>query len=447
MADQYTSGKIRYNGQKGRFQLGAYTPINNKRQKTNVAPRRASPEPVSPQSPGRIEDTFSDDDGPPSPHGGAGPEEVDDLIDYEETDGQPVPHNPSPCKLEKVREEMAGSFFANILSNARRQKDLVEAERSAISSQSSDPCSRCPNCGTQGGHSPTEAIGAKVLVATLTALHDIELRQLRCCSCKGLFMLKPTQVACIPGSMNAWTLSRLKTCGDVPLRPLWFHMDLLSFLDDHHYHAKSSSIYSFVQVLEAQWLRAQEACQGVEATGDGWQPTLPLSMDTVRRQIADALREYQHLLTMCDNVSETLQLDGWPNTKHNPCSACDPRAMHVHFDLCFGLPMLRRSYAIEYQQPPNSRLVVANSEVLQALKEHPRQLAAGQQAGQREEQHEGPQHGQQDGGEGQGHGGEGAGDSTIRCSEFKADKLVAHDSARVRQGAEAGGLPGMKKHA
>ena len=286
--------------------------------------------------------------------------------------------------LGKVRGDIAGSFFADFLSNQQRRMDLVVAEKVALEAQLIDPKSRCPKCSATGGHSETGSQAGVVLVATLAALHEIELRCLRCSNveCRFLFVVKPTQLACMPGSQNAWTLSRTSD-----IKPLWFHMDLLSFLDSHHYHAKSSSLYSFVQVMEEQWLRAREMAHSLSSEDgqEGWQPQcLPVSMDTVRRQMGDALREYQHLLTMCDNSVETLGLDNWPNNRHNPCSACDPKAMHVHFDLCFGLPMLRRAYTLKYDQPPNTRLIVPNSKVQQVVQDQP--LGDGQQHQELEQQ-------------------------------------------------------------
>jgi hypothetical protein len=464
MEDDITKGTIRINRERVPLCSGPYIPIARRQQQPRLAPgipAHPAALPVSPVGIGHRDTT--PDSVPHSPQQSTSEGEEEEDGGYEETDGLGSDQAPSARKLAKVRAEMVESFFANLLSNEQRRTELVAAEMGTLEAQLIDPNSRCPSCSAAGGHAATGTRAGTAIVATLSALHEVELRCLRCSnpSCKALFVIKPTQLACIPGSENAWTLRRTSD-----VKPLWFHIDLLSFLDSHHYHAKSSSVYSFVQVMEEQWLRAREMGHGLGTEAvqeEGWQPpSLPVSMDTVRRQIGDALREYQHLLTMCDNVAETLGLDGWPNSRHNPCSACDPKSMQVHFDLCFGLPMLRRGYTLGYGQPPNARLIVPNSKVQQVVQEQP--VGGGQQPQQQQpgeaqqQQQPGEAQQQQQPGEAQQQqlegdvqeaaehvGGEGEGDeqqgaaegdggegTSIKCSEFKADKLVAHDSRKVR---------------
>jgi hypothetical protein len=412
-------------------------------------------------------------------------------------------HQSSP--FDAVRKAMTDSFISNFLCNVHLQQDFLKAEQDVIQQRVSSVACCCPNCSCLGPHTANQhdQVGAAtVVIVTFRSAHVVKLQRLACPQCKRYFMPTATQLNCIPGTANGFTLQRT-----FDIAPVWFQLELLSFLDAIQYHTKSAAIYSFVQSLVQQWeqqLRYQEAeafvgnslQQAGSAAGEPspgtaarQPPRLPVSVDTLQRNIGQALREYQFIMTRCETATE--RIDGWPLSARMPCAACVPGSIHVHYDMNFSLALRRRGkYGLDYQQPPNSRLFMKNADVLGFLdqldKEQQQQQqskkqrrsaqkevrrstlqapAVGQQQGtvgpeeqpdagardhvpQRQEQYQQQEQPrqqeqalQQGDADGDSHGRglqeEGEWPATAHeayqyeCTEFKADQLVAHDSVKV----------------
>jgi len=273
---------------------------------------------------------------------------------------------------------MTESFISNFLPNVQKQQELLNGERQVLEQQAMSVACCCPSCSSPGPHpvNQHDVIGtATVVIVTLRAAHVVKLGRVGCLRCNRCFLPTATHLSCIPGTANGFTLQRT-----FDITPVWFHLELLSFLDAVQYHTKSAAIYSFVQSLVDQWeqqLRYQEADAWIgssmlqaqlpagqpAACSSNKQPSqLPVYVDTLQRNLGQALREYQYIMTRCETATE--RMDGWPLSARRPCGACVPGRIHVHYDMNFSLSLRRRgAYAIDYQQPPNSRLFMKNSEV------------------------------------------------------------------------------------
>lgn len=90
--------------------------------------------------------------------------------------------------------------------------------------------------------------------------------------------------------------------------------------------------------------------------------------DTLRKQLATALTEYQYLDTKMCCLPE--QLEGWPLSSEEPCGACagyreqTGRIHTMHFDACFKLPLLKwRKYGWLYAAPENRRVFAGNEAI------------------------------------------------------------------------------------
>ena len=137
------------------------------------------------------------------------------------------------------------------------------------------------------------------------------------CCCGNRFWPLPTQLSCFPGTANAYTMRRTS---DVV--PVWFHMDLLSFVDSLQHHTKNASISGFAQCLQQRWLHQQlhmgKAQQHLAAGTGGQVPQepvqlqLPISMYTLQEQLGAALREYQHATMTQNETAVERPAASWP---------------------------------------------------------------------------------------------------------------------------------------
>ena len=374
--------------------------------------------------------------------------------------------------FDSIRDGLEDSFIKNFTANVRSQSELAVAEHQHLQQQADSVQCACPTCGCDGPHNASGAFGATVLLGTLLGLHKIQLKPLRCSNedCSTTFLKRPTELACIPGSANGFTLKRTSD-----QTPLWFHLSLLSFVDSSMYHAKATSVYSVVQTLEGQWLQllrdeellanmdgiqeqaaaaAAAAAAGEhgleEAAEPAYQaPKLPVTTDTLNRNLGCALQEYRYLLARCQKRVE--EVPAWPLAQHQPCSACIPGRTHVHYDMCFTLRCLRggNKYTLEYRAPDNRRLFVDNSRVQERIGEideqQQEQQPPGQPGGSSSSSHAGAssEAASSSGGgsraASKGRGGSGStkqeeepeGDLPGECAHFQADKLIATDSKKV----------------
>ena len=142
-------------------------------------------------------------------------------------------------------------------------------------------------------------------------------------------------------------------------------------------------MYSITESLHDLWDRLQpweptaEACHAAAGSSSssllnssaGSSGSRP-SKDQLRKQLTDALREYQYLDTHVKSLPEALS--GYPLGPEEPCGACagyrvQEGQMHtLHFDWCFKLVLLRwRNASLQYPAPANHRAFVDNAEVQQ----------------------------------------------------------------------------------
>ena len=374
---------------------------------------------------------------------------------------------PRVSPFDGIRDQLEASFKKAFTANVRRQSEVVACERETLEKQSRSP--ECPQCSSNGPHDSSGAFGATVLVATCHSLHEIQLNPLRCSNpeCSFTFMQRPTDLACIPGSANGFTLKRTSD-----QKPLWFHVSLLSFVDSSMYNAKTTSVYSTIKTLEGQWLqllRQEEvlnnmdslqqvaAATGAVAAAGVYElegvakpahlaPKLPVTTDTLNRNLGAALVEYRYLLARCQRVAE--EVPAWPLAQHQPCSACIPGSTHVHYDMCFTLRCLGNRYTnLHYIPPDNRRLFVDNSRVQESIGRVDEQQQEEEQEGQQQQQLGDP------GGSSSSHAGASSGSRIMApakrwkasapakepgpdlpgdCANFQADKLIAKDSKKVR---------------
>ena len=308
---------------------------------------------------------------------------IDDIQDDEEEwfecqeDGPKEP-------FDSIREAITSFYTSHAAAVHGQVSALPQAERAALA----DGMRRC-RCQDPGCGGDTEAIGASpvtVCVLTMSSCHHIQLPKLRCKQCLLHFYPNALQLGCMPGNVNAWHL-RLP---GVPI--LWFHIGLLQQIDSLMWHAKLAAMWSTAKALLAAWellqpLAAYEQQQQV-TSDDGRQCCTPplralaeaclfLSvqetsakpqLDQLRRQLGDALREYQYLDTHARTLVE--QLKGWPLGPQEPCAACAGyRKQHgymhtLQFDCCFKLVLYCwRRYVLRYPAPANRRLFADNAEV------------------------------------------------------------------------------------
>lgn len=310
-----------------------------------------------------------------------GEEEWYDCLDCSDSElDQPTPAQPAK-KTKKVTapafDSIRGGVHSFYLDYAEDvQKRLCEgpaAEAKCFRDALTDGscCCRKPEC--RGAGEVVVADGATVYVITLTACHAIQLPLLGCTTCNQRYYPHPLQLACLPGNTNAYHLQR----SDQPL--LWFHLSLLEQLDSLQFHARLDGMYSITEALHDLWDRLQpwgtpaEAGQAAagssslacsSAAAASGRP----SKDTLRKQLTDALREYQYLDTHVKSLPEALS--GWPLGPEEPCGACagyraQEGQMHtLHFDCCFKLVLLRwRGASLQYPKPANRRVFMDNADV------------------------------------------------------------------------------------
>jgi hypothetical protein len=373
--------------------------------------------------------------------------------------------------FDGIRDQLEASFKKAFTANIRGQSELVASELETLQKQALSPERTCPRCSWNGPHNASGTFGATVLVATCLSLHEIQIKPLLCSNpeCHFTFMQRPTDLACIPGSANGFTLKRTSD-----LKPLWFHCSLLSFVDSSMYNAKTTSVYSTIKTLEGQWLQllrqeevlnnmdsiqqAAAATAAVAAAGvhelEGvakpahLAPKLPVTTDTLNRNLGAALVEYRYLLARCQKVAE--EVPAWPLAQHQPCSACIPGSTHVHYDMCFTLRCLGNRYTnLHYIPPDNRRLFVDNSRVQESIGRVDEQQQEEEQEGQQQQQLGDPVRG----GSSSSHAGASSGSRIMApakrwkasapakepdpdlpgdCANFQADKLIAKDSKKVR---------------
>jgi hypothetical protein len=258
--------------------------------------------------------------------------------------------------------------MGQVVPNLALHQRLVAAEAQAYMEQAQDYHCCCPHCGSFTRHlgvaaAPGIAAPLAVHLCTQLAIHPLQLQPVQCTGCHALHYPTPPELRCLPGTANAFTQLRR----DVVL--VWFSYDLLQHVDSAVFVERDQSMYKYVEVRQPVWLSSHQA--------RGWQPAadgsmdmaelppsyqgqqLPLTADALRRQLGAAAREYAYAQSMLDTLSEGLE--GWPG-KANPCAACHPAHVHLSFDMCFKVELLKRKgYSLDYPQPPNSRRFVSNA--------------------------------------------------------------------------------------
>jgi hypothetical protein len=272
--------------------------------------------------------------------------------------------------LDKVRHEIQQQYFALLVSNLHLQQLLVAAEADVYQERARAPWCGCPRCGAFTQHSAVDAHpGQPVYVCTLQAMHLLCFQPIRCSSCRYVQYLSPLVAGCMPGTANAMGANRKQGI------PVWFSMQLLRHADASELEQRRHSNYAYVAAMECVWrssmqvagLPANAAMQLPSLPDSLQRDALPLPSDTLRRQLAAALREWRYVDSRAITLQE--QLPDYPTGPEHPCAACLPQQMQLSFDMCFKLTLLKRKgYTTDYLQPDNRRVFrLSNAELRQQL--------------------------------------------------------------------------------
>jgi len=276
----------------------------------------------------------------------------------------------SGSAFDGLRQGLREDFMDHHVSNLVLHKQRCIQELRSFSERTQQLLCRCQHCGDFQQHQPAseqQYEPLEVYLCTQLAMHRFKAPMLVCCGCGHPQQLRPLHISCFPGTASA---SGLRP-GRADVRPVWFSLDLVQDVDSSTYHKADLSTYSYVEARREGWLLSQQVMGLVEEEG-GWvalhelpdtymQLQLPLTADTLRRQLADAVREYQYAKAALVTLAE--EIPGWPTGKKRPCAACKSCRCHLSFDMIFKLKWLRRGkYTLSYQQPANSRRFISNSE-------------------------------------------------------------------------------------
>jgi hypothetical protein len=279
--------------------------------------------------------------------------------------------------FDSLRPGLQQDFMDHHVSNLVLHKQRCSQELRTYSERTQQLLCRCQHCGDFQQHRPAseqQYEPLQVYLCTQLAMHRFQAPMLVCCSCGSPQQLRPLHIGCFPGRASA---SGLRP-GREDVTPVWFSLDLLQHVDSSTYHKADMSTYSYVEARREGWLLSQQV-DGLEDDEGGrvalhelpdsyMQRQLPLTADTLRRQLADAVREYQYAMAALVTLPE--DITGWPTGKKRPCAACKSGRCHLSFDMIFKLEWLRRrKYNLSYKQPANSRRFISNSERSDLLEE------------------------------------------------------------------------------
>jgi hypothetical protein len=202
--------------------------------------------------------------------------------------------------------------------------------------------------------------GTQVWVYTQRGVHSVTLPVVTCLTCHQQQKVTPLHLACMPGTPAAWSAAPGSA---------WFCMLLLRHLDQSTDEQRRLATNSYVDTQYSMWEYSMQlmAIPPAAAVRLHQLPAgmalaqVPLSKDSMRRQLSAAAREMQFLLTRAATLPE--QLPGWGTGPRHPCAACLPGRMHLSVDGCCKLQWFKRSgYSLDYKQPDNTRLFVGNAE-------------------------------------------------------------------------------------
>jgi hypothetical protein len=286
-----------------------------------------------------------------------------------------------------VRAKLQQQYLEQFVPNQLLHQQLCSAEARVYQQLSGGVLHcRCPDCSNFTQHMPVRSSSHEqdgdrvqqsaplscytVYLCTQLAIHELRMQPWRCAECGYAHRVGPLQLGCLPGTANAFTMQQT----GMPL--IWFSMDLLQHLDRAVFVEGDQSIYKYVEARQAGWLSNRHV-MGLQPHDDGsislpelpdsykvQQP--PVSADTIRRQLGDALREYGRIRTKVETLSE--QLPGYPSKAGVPCPACLPGKAQISVDLCFKLEQVKRpGFTLDDEGAADQRRVVSHKATTDAL--------------------------------------------------------------------------------
>jgi hypothetical protein len=386
--------------------------------------------------------------------------------------------SPSPA-LDNDRPQLQQQYFTQLLPNLQLHRQLMDAQAEVYRQLGRAPLCSCPHCHTFTQHTAVDTRPPRtVFLCSLLAIQLLQVPAVQCGSCQHVHHPSPLVLGCVPGTANALGTNKKQGL------PVWFSMQLLQHADASEVEQRRHSNYGYVAALEHGWRTSMQAAAlpadaatQLQGLPDGFASVeLPLPLDTLRRQLAAALREWRYAHSRAITLPE--QLPGYPTGPGQPCAACLPQELQLSYDMCFKLTLLgRKGYTTDYLQPDNSRVFqLSNAELQQ-------QLAAVDSTMEQQQRALGPEAAAalaapvarvpylpaaaatQGGGAaaaaaGSGGSGHAASDAAeeaaacdAACSQFRADKLAAPASRKVRTVGLGGvadvvplAIPGCRGH-
>jgi hypothetical protein len=304
-------------------------------------------------------------------------EEVPEGAVTDDEDGDSSSSSSSSTPFDSIRKQLRQDFLDQYGSNQVLHKFRCSQELAAYKQRTQRLLCRCSSCAQFTQHQPADEqryTPQEVYLCTQQAMHSYQAPMMACCSCGQRQRLRPLHVGCFPGCASASG----HRAGRDDVVPVWFSMDLLQHVDSSTYHKSDQSTYTYVQARQDGWLLSQQVSD-LQERGDGsialpvlprsyQQQQLPLTADTLRRQLGAAVREYQYAMAQLVTLPE--EIEGYPTGQQRPCAACTSGRCHLFYDMCFKLEWLKRKgFTISYQQPPSARRFVGNIRRSQLLEE------------------------------------------------------------------------------
>jgi hypothetical protein len=394
-------GRVQYHSHRGREVLDE----SDIRGRLRAIQRAAPSPPVAPAA--DLADHL-DDGFPGSPHDGpiaadSEPEDApadgavtDDEAD-DEAEGVPQPDR-AGCSSpwDRVREQLHQSYLEQLVPNQLLHQQLCSAELQAYQQCNHVTHCRCTQCGnftlhravlhTSQEHQPggggdeaahtAQHLCYTVHLCTQLAIHELQVWPVQCSHCQYVHRIGALEFGCLPGTADGFTKQQRG------VRFVWFSSDLLQHLDRAIFVEGDQSIYKYVETRQAGWLSNQQVMDlqlpddsllSAEAAlpelpGSYKLQQLPVTADTLRRQLGDAVREYGRIRIVLETLPE--QLPGYPHNPRVPCAACLPGEAHISFDMCFKLEQLKRKgFSLGGDDTADQRRFVSHAATIRTLAE------------------------------------------------------------------------------